>query len=191
MAGELTQLLEALEHGDRAALDRAFALVYGELKRLARAQRRRANSETCSTTALVHEVWIKFAQAGEVEARSREHFYNLAARAMRQVLLDRARAATAAKRPDAAAQRSLDAVLGAGDGAIESVSADLLDLDRALARLATLDARLAEVAELHLFAGLEFGEIAELRGQSERTVLRDWRKARAVLAGALGAPEPA
>ena len=191
MPGELTSLLQALERGDRAALDRAFALVYGELKRLARAQRRRAGRETCSTTALVHEVYMKFAQAGEIAAPSREHFYSLAARAMRQVLLDRARAATAAKRPDPGAQRSLDGVLDGGDAALEAVSVDLLDLDRALATLAALDARLAEVAELHLFAGLEFGEIAELRGQSERTVLRDWRKARAVLAGALGTPAPA
>lgn len=187
MAGELTSLLEALGRGDRAALDRAFAMVYAELKRLARAQRRRAANETCSTTALVHEVWLKFAQAGEVAADNREHFYSLAARAMRQVLLDRARAATAAKRPDRGAQRSLDGVLDGGDAALAAVSVDLIDLDRALATLAALDARLAEVAELHLFTGLEFGEIAELRGQSERTVLRDWRKARAVLAGALGA----
>ena len=191
MAGELTSLLQALERGDRGALDRAFALVYAELKRLARAQRRRAANDTCSTTALVHEVYLKFAQAGEVAAESREHFYSLAARAMRQVLLDRARAATAGKRPDAAAQRSLDAVLDQADGALEAVSADLLDLDRALAALAALDARLAEVAELHLFTGLEFAEIADLRGLSERTVLRDWRKARAVLTRALGVAAPA
>jgi len=187
MAGELTMLLRALEQGDRAALDQAFALVYGELKRLARAQRRRAGSESFNTTALVHEVYEKFAQAGEVVAEGREHFYNVAARAMRQVLLDRARAASAGKRVDPRAMQSLDEALG--DGRIEAVAADLFDLDRALATLSALDPRLSEVAELHLFAGLEFGEIAAMRGASERTVLRDWRKARGILVHALGATQ--
>ncbi|HVF35030.1 MAG TPA: ECF-type sigma factor, partial [Candidatus Saccharimonadia bacterium] len=116
----------------------------------------------------------------------REHFFSLAARAMRQILVDRARAAGAAKRPGAGLRRTLD-----GDGPLELASADasaldLIDLDAALTSLATLDARLAEVAELHLFAGLEFAEIAVLRATSERTVFRDWRKARAVLSTALG-----
>jgi len=184
MAGELTMLLQALERGDRAALDKAFALVYSELKRLARAQRRRGANDSFSTTALVHEVYVKFAQAGEIAAESREHFYSVAARAMRQVLLDRARAAHAAKRPHPGAQQSLDDALG--DGKLEAVAGDMIDLDRALAALAALDARLSEVAELHLFAGVEFGEIATLRGVSERTVLRDWRKARAILSHNLG-----
>src|SRR6187455_1861402 len=150
MAGELTMLLQALERGDRAALDKAFALVYAELKRLARAQRRRGANDSFSTTALVHEVYVKFAQAGEIAAESREHFYSVAARAMRQVLLDRARAAHAAKRPHPGAQQSLDDALG--DGKLEAVAGDMIDLDRALAALAALDARLSEVAELHLFA---------------------------------------
>ena len=181
MAGELTALLQAIESGDRGALDRAFALVYAELKGLARAQRRRAGPQTLSTTALVHEVYVKFAQAGQVAAESREHFYSIAARAMRQVLLDRARNARAGKRPDPAARRSLD---GQAPG-LDVVSTDLLDLDRALSALAAVDRRLAEVAELHLFAGLEFGEIAALREVSERTVLRDWRKTRAILIASL------
>jgi DNA-directed RNA polymerase specialized sigma24 family protein len=91
MAGELTQLLQALERGERGALDRAFALVYPELKRVARVQRRRGANDSFSTTALVHEVYLKFAQAGEIAAESRAHFYNVAAVAMHQVLVDRAR----------------------------------------------------------------------------------------------------
>ena len=188
MAGELTLLLQALERGDRAALDRAFALVYGELKRLARAQRRRGGSESFSTTALVHEVYVKFAHAGDVAVESREHFYSVAARAMRQVLVDRARAAQAGRRPHPDARQSLDEALG--DGKLEAVAGDMIDLDRALAALAELDPRLSEVADLHLFAGLEFAEIAAMRGASQRTVLRDWRKARAILSHRLGA-EPA
>ena len=184
MAGELTQLLQALERGDRGALDRAFALVYSELKRVARMQRRRGANDSFSTTALVHEVYLKCAQAGEIAAGSREHFYNVAASAMHQVLGDRARAASAVKRPHPGTRESLDDALG--DGRIEAVAADLMDLDMALGALAVLDERLAEVVQLHLFAGLEFGEIASLRGVSERTVLRDWRKARAVLVHRLG-----
>jgi RNA polymerase sigma factor (TIGR02999 family) len=177
-SGELTQLLHALERGDRKALDRAFALVYGELKRQAHAQRARADASSLSTTALVHETYLKFVRAENVSASSREHFHRLAGRAMRQVLLDEARIAGAAKRPRAAARDTLDEGLVPGMLGAE----DLIDLDRALGLLESVDPRLAEVAQLHLFAGLEFAEIATLRQVSERTVLRDWRKARALLA---------
>ena len=181
MSGELTQLLQALEQGDRGALDRAFALVYAELKRLAHVQRLRAAGSALSTTALVHETYLKFVRADGVAASSREHFYRLAARAMRQVLLDDARIAGAAKRPRNGARETLDEALPAAHLAHD----DLIDLDRAVTALEALDARLAEVAQLHLFAGLEFAEIGALRGASERTVLRDWRKARAVLVSQL------
>jgi RNA polymerase sigma factor (TIGR02999 family) len=182
----ITELLTAARAGDHAARDRAFAMLYAELKGLAHAQLKRARGDTLSTTGLVHEAYLKLQHAAKLDVGDREHFFNLAARAMRQILLDRARAADCAKRPDPALRRTLD-----GDGVIalaaaDSAAADLLDLDRALDSLAGLDARLAEVAELHLFAGLEFGEIAALRGQSERTVLRDWRKARAILQAGLG-----
>ena len=185
MPGELTQWLSALERGDRAAIDAVFRIVYGELKRLAHAQRARASGGTLGTTALVHETYLKLLRADSVSAQSREHFYRLASRAMRQVLLDGARLAQAAKRPAPAARVTLDGERF--DLAAESWPPEhTIDLDAALAALEARDARLAEVAELHLFAGLEFGEIAALRGVSERTVLRDWRKARAVLAARLG-----
>lgn len=184
--GAVTEDLIAARNGDRAARDRAFARVYAELKRLAHAQLGRARSDTMSTTGLVHETYLKLDRADSLDVRDREHFFSLAARAMRQVLVDRARAAGAAKRPAAGLRRTLD-----GDGVLELAAADaaagdLIDLDRALSGLADLDPRLAEVAELHLFAGLEFAEIATLRAMSERTVFRDWRKARAVLSTALG-----
>ena len=184
--GAVTEDLIAARNGDAAARDRAFVRVYDELKHLAHAQLGRARSDTMSTTGLVHETYLKLNRAERLDARDREHFFSLAARAMRQVLVDRARAAGAAKRPDAGLRRTLD-----GDGVIELRSADaaagdLLDLDGALSRLAEIDPRLSEVAELHLFAGLEFAEIATLRDASERTVFRDWRKARAILSAALG-----
>ncbi len=189
-AGAVTEDLIAAARGDRAARDRAFATVYAELKRLAHAQLGRGRADTLSTTGLVHETYLKLNRAAQLEARDREHFFSLAARAMRQVLVDRARVAAAAKRPDGALRRTLD-----GDGAIElaaveTAGADLIDLDRALTALAALDPRLAEVAELHFFAGLEFAEIAALREASERTVFRDWRKARAILAASLDEHAP-
>jgi RNA polymerase sigma factor (TIGR02999 family) len=173
---DITALLKAAHDGDRSALDRAFGVVYDHLRGLARAQRRRGPADTLSTTALVNEAYLKLARGGELALESREHFFNLAARAMRQVLLDRARALGAAKRPEGHLRVTLDADLDTG-----ALSAELLDLDRALDKLAAVDARLGELVALRLFAGLEFGEIAALRGVSERTVLRDWRKTRAFL----------
>ena len=188
--GAVTEDLIAARNGDAAARDRAFARVYAELKHLAHAQLGRARSDTMSTTGLVHETYLKLNRAAGIDVRDREHFFSLAARAMRQVLVDRARAAGAAKRPDGNLRRTLE-----GDGAIElqaaeAAAGDLIDLDHALSQLAGLDPRLAEVAELHLFAGLEFAEIAALRAASERTVFRDWRKARAILSAALGEAAP-
>jgi RNA polymerase sigma factor (TIGR02999 family) len=177
---DITGLLHAAEAGDRAALDRAFEVVYQHLRGLAHAQRRRHGGDTLSTTALVNEAYLKLVHGGELALESREHFFNLAARAMRQVLLDRARAIGAAKRPEGRLRVTLgDEIGGAPDPGV--LSAELLDLDRALEKLAALDARLADLVSLRLFAGLEFGEIATLRGVSERTVLRDWRKTRAFL----------
>jgi RNA polymerase sigma factor (TIGR02999 family) len=136
----------------------------------------------------VHETYLKFLRADSVSAGSREHFYRLASRAMRQILLDRARIAAADKRPASAARLSLDDALRHVDNVIGVGREELIDIDRALGLLEGLDARLAEVAQLHLFAGLEFQEIAALRGVSERTVLRDWRKARAILVSQLEPP---
>ena len=177
---DITALLRDAESGDRSALDRAFSVVYDHLRGLARAQRRRHASDTLSTTALVNEAYLKLVHGTTLALESREHFFNLAARAMRQVLLDRARAIGAAKRPEGRLRVTLgDEIAGAPDAG--ALSGELIDLDRALEKLAALDARLADLVSLRLFAGLEFGEIAALRGVSERTVLRDWRKTRAFL----------
>ena len=178
----LTELIQKVAGGDLAARDELFAAAYSELRKLARSRLRDGGRNTVlETTALVHETYLKFVRSDAVAAGSREHFYRLAARAMRQVLLDDARIAGAAKRPHAGACQTLDEALPAAALAHE----DLIDLDRAVSALEQIDTRLGEVAQLHLFAGLEFAEIAALRGDSERTVLRDWRKARAILVSRL------
>jgi RNA polymerase sigma factor (TIGR02999 family) len=180
-ADDITGLLRDAQAGDREALDRAFRIVYEQLKHVAHRQLA-GSAATLSTTALVHETYLKLVRAEHVAASDRRHFFNLAARAMRQVLLDRARARGAAKRDEPAGQWP------AGDEllATEALSIELIDLDRALNELAALDAGLGELVELRLFAGLEFDDIARLREVSERTVFRDWRKARAILVAGLG-----
>ncbi len=183
---DITALLHAAERGDRDALDRAFALVYQHLRGLAHAQRQRDRQDTLSTTALVHETYIKLVHSPQLTLSSRAHFFNLAARAMRQVMLDRARAIAASKRSDGQVRVTLDAELDAAAPEAPALSAELLDLDRALTRLTDADERLADLVSLRLFAGLEFPEIAVLRGVSERTVLRDWRRIRAFLVTELG-----
>ena len=184
---EITALLHAAGNGDRSALNHAFALVYQHLRGLAHAQPGKGQHPTLGTTALVNETYLKFVHGEALSLQSREHFFNLAARAMRQVLVDRARSLGAAKRPDQRLRISLDEESGAALPAVAALPAELIDLDRALDRLAAADARGADLVALHLFAGLQFGEIATLRGVSERTVLRDWRKTRAFLLAQLGA----
>lgn len=186
-ANDITSLLHAAGNGDRDALNQAFALVYQHLRGLAHAQRGKGQDQTLGTTALVNETYLKLVHGESLALQSREHFFNLAARAMRQVLVDRARSLGAAKRPDPRLRISLDAESGAAVSMVAALPAELIDLDRALDRLAAADSRGADLVALHLFAGLEFGEIAALRGVSERTVLRDWRKTRAFLLAQLDA----
>ncbi|HVF34785.1 MAG TPA: ECF-type sigma factor [Candidatus Saccharimonadia bacterium] len=178
---DITELLRSARAGDRVALDAAFRLVYEQLKGIAHKQLGRGSDATLSTTGLVHETYIKLVRADHIAATDRRHFFNLAARAMRQVLLDRARAQASGKRGDGVDELSLGAVQLPSAG----ISVELIDLDRVLTQLQELDAELAELVDLRLFAGLEFDDIAQIRGVSERTVFRDWRKARAILAAGL------
>lgn len=155
-----------------------FAHVYDELKQLAHRHRSRGQpGATLSTTALVHEVYLRFARGTSLELRDRHHFFALASRAMRQILVDAARARSAEKRGGGAEVF----VLGDGDARVEALAEDFLALDRALDRLGDLDGRLARLVELRFFVGLCDRELAEIFGQSERTVRRDWQKARAFL----------
>jgi RNA polymerase sigma factor (TIGR02999 family) len=176
--GEITRLLAEVRAGDAAALDRLFALVYEELR--AEAHRRlafRRRGETVSTTALVHETYLKLVGAGRKAWRDRVHFFAVAARAMRQILIDDARRRSAAKRGGGEAPQVLDEERVG----MESRAEELLALDCALTRLAAFDGRLGQLVELRFFAGLSVEETAEILGLSPRTVKRDWRKARAFL----------
>lgn len=156
--------------------DAISAFVYDELKRLARWHLRRADARvTLSTTDLVHEAYLRL--RGSPAFAGRAHFFGAAARAMRQVLVDFARHARAAKR--GGARRRVP--LGDAEGALELELDQMLALDAALDRLSKLDERLARIVELRFFAGLPEREIAEMLGVTTRTVERHWLKARLIL----------
>lgn len=175
--GEVTQLLDQLRGGNNQALDRLFPLVYQELRLAAdRVLRREASGHTLQPTALVHEAYLKLA-SGPVASQNRAHFLGIAARAMRQVLVDHARRRRAAKRGGGEAAVSLSEA----DGALNIQSDDILALDEALERLGEQNPRLRQVVELRFFGGLTEEETAETLGVTARTVQRDWAKARAWL----------
>lgn len=175
---EITGLLAELRAGERDALDRVFALVYEELRDCARRELRHGGAgQTLSPTVLVHEVYLKLSDAAGLAVADRRHFFALAARAMRHLVIDNARRALARKRGGGVRIVTLDGV--AGVPAIEP--SDVLVLDRALTELTQLDERLARMVELRFFGGLSVDETAEAMDVSPRTVKRDWRKARAFL----------
>lgn len=154
-----------------------FALVYDDLRRLAHHIRRGRGGETLVTTALVNESYLKLAASSTFAAKDREHFLAIAARAMRQILVDAARRRTARKR-GGGVMVTLNDDLAAG-----ALDADqVLALDEALRRLEVVDGRRARIAEHRLFAGLTPDETAAVLGVSRSTVDRDWRSARAWLA---------
>jgi RNA polymerase sigma factor (TIGR02999 family) len=185
--GEVTRLLATLRAGDRGALDRLFPLVYDELRSLARRQLRRgangAHGATLQATGLVHEAYLKLADASALDAESRGHFLGVAARAMRQVLMDQARARLAQKR-GGEWQRT---TLSDGDDAVEVAMDDMIALNDVLDALET---RQRQVVEYRFFVGLEEREIADILGVTERTVRRDWVKARAWLVRSLAPQSP-
>jgi RNA polymerase sigma factor (TIGR02999 family) len=169
-----------------AVQEALFERVYDELRRIARSQRRAVGSPlTLDTTALVHEVYLKLHGSARDRDPDRAHFLSLAARAMRQVLVDHARSRGRLKRGGACTITGLCDEAGA-----ETDLVDLVALDAALRRLAQLDARAAQLVEWRLFGGLDIADIARLQNLTERTVFRDWRRARAFLVGQLGLDEP-
>jgi RNA polymerase sigma factor (TIGR02999 family) len=178
-AGDSTsELLRAIEAGDREALDRLFTRVYGELKRIARSQRAGAgNAPALRTTSLVHETYLKLAHGVPWSLRDRRHFFATAARAMRLLTIDHARRRLRDKRGGGGPEIALDE---------DSLAAperpqELLALDAALDSLNGSDPALAQLVEWRFYAGLTVEEIAELLDLSERTVKRHWRAARAYL----------
>lgn len=182
--GEVTTLLASLRGGDRSALDRLFPLVYEELRHMARGQLRRGPAQqTLHATGLVHEAYLKLAGGAELQPENRAHFLAIAARAMRQVLLDEARARRAQKRGgDWQPTTLLDdhhQPLGLGLD-------EVLSLNQAIE---TLEPRQREVVEARFFGGMEEREIATVLGVSERTVRREWVKARAWMVRSLLSPD--
>lgn len=179
--GELTRLLKEARGGRTEAFDQAYALVYDELQGLAHRVRGGRPGETLNTTALVHEAYTKLLPSAHHDWQGRQHFLRVAARAMRQVLMDAARRRGADKRAGVAV--TLDEEVAAQPVTRE----DLLALDAALQRLAALDPRQVEIVECRYFAGMSVEETAEALDVSERTVKRDWAAARAWLARELSA----
>jgi RNA polymerase sigma factor (TIGR02999 family) len=171
----ITGLLRGAGMGDREALDTLFARVYHELRDLAHWVRRGRAGETLSTTALVHEAYGKLVPGGGLVVRDRAHFFAIAARAMRQVLMDAARRALADKRGGGAPFVTLDEAAEITPLRPER----LVALDGALARLTELDERQGRVVEYRFFAGLSVRETAEVLDVSPATVKRDWQVARA------------
>ena len=175
---DVTELLALAREGDSEALERVFPLVYEELRRVAGYQLRGERAgHTLQPTALVNEAYMKLVRSPGVDWRDRAHFVAIAARAMRQVLVDHARRRDAAKRGGDMQQTTLSGVpLG-----VVMNSEELLALDEALERLDALEPRLRQVVEYKFFGGLTDKETAELLGVTPRTAQRDWVKARAWL----------
>jgi RNA polymerase sigma factor (TIGR02999 family) len=178
MTQPITRLLDAIHQGDRGSLDRLFSLVYDELKGIAHWQLEQAGPRRpLDTTALVHEAYLKFAGAEKPRWEHRRHFYRVAARAMRQIIVDQARRHRARKREGKLERIELDE----GAVRVEDQAEELLALDAALEKLDARDPRLAQVIELRFFAGLSVEDTARALEVSDRTVKRDWRLARAFL----------
>jgi RNA polymerase sigma factor (TIGR02999 family) len=179
VVGDVTALLHAAHAGDSSANEALFRIVYGDLKRIARRQLgRRDAAATLTTTALVHEAYLRLARPGSLDLNDRTHFFSLAARAMRQILVDHARKRTAEKRGGGALALELDE----GRVGVADDRADVLvALDDALAKLECVDERLARLVEWRFFGGMTFEEAAVGSGVSDRTLKRDWKRAKAFL----------
>ncbi|MDX1555993.1 MAG: ECF-type sigma factor [Xanthomonadales bacterium] len=175
--GQVTMLLERVSNGEDDALKTLFSLVYAELRLIARRQLAGHRRSTLSTTAVVHEAFLKFLSGQPISVADRRHFYALAARAMRQILIDHARMHLSQKRGGGDVRSLME-----NDGAeVDLKAAELLDLDAALDRLGEFDERMCRIVDLRFFAGLSVEETSELMELSPRTVKREWRKARAFL----------
>lgn len=182
---EIVQALSDLSAGETEAMHRLMPLIYGELRRIAHRQLRAEHSgHTLSTTAVVHEAYLRLANQPDAQWVDRSQFFAIAARTMRRILIDYARKHKAARRGGAdQARMDLDALelANAPALAVAERAESLLALDEALDRLRLVDDRLARVVECRFFAGLTEAEIAEALGVSPRTVARDWSMARAWL----------
>jgi RNA polymerase sigma factor (TIGR02999 family) len=176
---ELTLLISRARDGDRGAAEALFHAVYDDLRRIAGRQGAASHGEGHGRTSLVHEAYFRLARPESLNVNDRQHFFAVAARAMRQIAVDRARERLTAKRGGEAPITTL--------GAVDAVLPDdsklgtLIDLHEAMGALEAADARLARLVELRVFSGLLLEEAGDLLGLSRATLKRDWRKARAFL----------
>ena len=181
--GDITQLIQRARDGDASALDDLFASLYPEMRHIAHSRLRRNLVEgDLGTTALVHECYLKLRDAQRLDASSRAHFFSYAAAAMRSIIVDRARAKATGRRGSNAVHVELDEEL---DSADEVASAQILEVHEALQQVGALDPRLARLVEMRYFGGFSDVEIAAALDVTDRTVRRDWQKARLLLAAAL------
>ena len=179
---QLTELLGRIQAGDTAARDALFSAAYSELHRLAHARLRDGGRNTVlDTTCLVHESYLRFERAGQLRAEDRRAFFAYASQVMRSVIVNSVRERIAQKRGGSARPLTLSTQLGAkvADG-----EESIMKVHEAL-ELAKVEARLAQVVEMRYFGGYSEREMAETLGVTERTVQRDWEKARLILAAAL------
>lgn len=182
----VTRLIADARSGQGAAWDRVYSLLYDDLHRIARSQIRQRTFGQISATSLVSEGWLRLVGA-QVDVESRKHYVALVARAMRYVLMDEVRKGMAVKRGQGQADVPLDEGIDAGG---DFVLEEMIALDAALTRLSAIDPRLGQLVEMRYFGGLDEMEIAEALGITDRTVRRDWRKARAFLLTQLGDLSP-
>ncbi len=173
----ITTLLAAWRNGDPNAVRHLMPLVYNELRAIAHRELRRRSDDTLQTTAVVHEAYLRLAKHSHLAVQDRHHFFALAAKAMRQLIVDYARKRIASKRGGRIRVVSLDDLDVQGPVR----AAEIIALDAALERLSQLDESLGRIVELRFFAGLSVEETAAVLGCSARTVKRDWRMARALL----------
>ena len=186
-APDVAALVESARGGDKQALAALLPLVYDELRRLAASHMRRERpGQTLQATALVHDVYLRLLQDSKLSWQNRAHFFGIAARSMRQILVERARTRDAAKRGGSRVRVTLDAGLIAAD----SRSLDFEALDEALTRLAAFDPDLAHLVDVRFFGGLSIEEAAEALGVSPATVKRRWTLAKAWLARELAPAGP-
>lgn len=176
--GDVSQLLVAWSDGDQAALEKLLPLVNAELRRLAaRYMRRERQGHTLQTSDLVNEAWLRLVNQNSVQWQNRAHFFGIAAQLMRRILIDHARKYQYVKHGGGAIRVSLDEAAAL----TEARAVELLAVDEALEKLASMDARKAKVIELRFFGGLDLDQTAEVLGISSPTVQREWRTAKAWL----------
>jgi RNA polymerase sigma factor (TIGR02999 family) len=175
---QITRLLASVRNGDRRAIDGVFKLVYAELHQAARRQLARARpGQTLNTTVLVHEAYLKLVDSASADWQDRGHFFAVAAKAMRQIIIDYARQASRKKRGGSIQRIPLDGI----DVADEERASELVALDNALVGLESFSVHLARVVELRFFGGLSIEETAEVLNLPAHRIKIDWRKARAFL----------